>query len=62
MENNRADRLRNLLRINANATATPTEGERGFSKTPSRIFRGNTTSKISTTRPGRTFNASKEQD
>ena len=61
MENNRADRLKQLL-INANATANSTERKRGLTKSNRKIFQGNATSRLSTTRPGKTFNASTEQD
>ena len=62
MENNRADRLRQLLLINANASANFTEGERRLTKTDYGVFRGNTTSKIFTTKSGKNFNESKGKD
>ena len=61
MENNRADRLRQLL-INANASSNSTERKRGPPKFDYKIFQGNATSRFSTTRPGKTFNASKGKD
>ena len=71
MTNNRAERLRRLLQINANATAkrrgqsrltNSTERERRITKSTYRIFRGNTTSKIPTTNPRKTFNESTTKD
>ena len=59
MEDNRADRLR---QINANATTNFTEGERRPTKSPSRVFQGNTTSKISNPTAGNSFNKSTEQN
>ena len=61
MESNRALRLRRLL-INANATATPTEGERGPAETDYRILNGSTPFKNSTAGPGKAFNSSSKQD
>ena len=60
MEKNRAERQRSngdkvALQINANASSNFTEGKRGPTKTPSRIFSENATS-------GKPFNASTEQD
>ena len=57
MENKRSERLRKLL-INANASATPTEGERGFTEPDYKILNGSTPFKNSTARPGKSFNSS----
>ena len=62
MEKNRAERLRKLLKINANATAAPTEGERGLTEPTYRVFQGNATSKIPTQRTGKITNSSSEED
>ena len=58
MESNRAERLK----INANASAKPTEGKRGPPKTDYRIFNGSTPFKNSTAGPGRAFNTSETKD
>ena len=62
MESKRAERLRNLFQINANATANYTEGERRFTTTHRRVFPGNTTSKNFTTRAGKIINTSTEKN
>ena len=62
MLDNRAERLRKLLQINANATSNSTEGERRLTKTDYRIFNRSTPFQISTTRPGNSSNASKGKD
>ena len=71
MEANRADRLRHLLQINANATAkrrrqsrlsNSTEGKRGPTKSNREIFQGNATTRLSTSPTGKTFIASKGKD
>ena len=58
MLGNRAERLK----INANKTSDFTEGKRRLTKTDYRVFSGNSTSKISTTGPGKYFNTSEEKD
>ena len=62
MEDNRAERLQHLLQINANASATPTEGERGPTKITHRIFPGNSTTKIPNPTTGKSSNSSTEQN
>ena len=62
MENNRAERLRNLLQINANASSNITEGQRGFTKINRGIFNRSTAFTLSTTGAGKSFNKSEEKD
>ena len=62
MENNRADRLRHLLQINANASSNSTEGERGLTEINYRIFPRNTTSQVPITPTGNTFNKSEGEN
>ena len=58
MENNRAERLRKLLKINANATSNFTEGKRRTTKPNHRIFNRSTTIPVQITRARNSFNKS----
>ena len=62
MEDKRADRLRRIKNAGNNATANSTEGERRLAKTDYGIFRGNSTSEITTPPTGKPFNESKGKD
>ena len=62
MENNRAERLRMLLQINANKTSNFTEGKRRPSTTPHGVFPGNIKTEISTAPTGKSTNTGQEKN